>query len=87
MNINILKKCLDELAKEKPSLDYLKGMLETLSELEAQPMLKPAPLAESFKVMKTVQKDIQDSSEADILDAKARAAIERVKELAPQEMV
>ena len=32
MNKNILKKCLDELQKENPRLDYVRGILETLIE-------------------------------------------------------
>ena len=30
MNTTILQKCLDELNKESPRLDYVKGMLETV---------------------------------------------------------
>lgn len=30
MNKNVLKKCIDELGKEKPRLDYVLGALETL---------------------------------------------------------
>lgn len=33
MNQNILKKILAELGKETPSIDYLKGMVETLLEI------------------------------------------------------
>jgi hypothetical protein len=31
---NILQKCLDELSKESPKLDYVRGMLETLIEMQ-----------------------------------------------------
>ena len=34
MNKNILKRCLDELQNKVPRLDYIRGMLETLYELE-----------------------------------------------------
>lgn len=30
MNTQILQKCLDELKKEQPNIEYIKGMLETL---------------------------------------------------------
>ncbi len=30
MQTNILQKCVDELGKENPKLDYVRGMLETL---------------------------------------------------------
>lgn len=33
MNRNILQKILTELGKDKPSIDYLKGMVETLLEV------------------------------------------------------
>lgn len=41
---NILQKCIDELAKENPKLDYIRGMLEVLVEQEPE---KPSttPLA------------------------------------------
>lgn len=35
MHKNILKKCLEELEKESFSKDYVRGMLETLYEIEA----------------------------------------------------
>ncbi len=33
MNTKILQKVLEELKKDKPSIDYLKGMIETLLEM------------------------------------------------------
>lgn len=30
MNTQILQKCLDELKKDEPNIEYIKGMLETL---------------------------------------------------------
>jgi hypothetical protein len=33
---NILQKCIDELAKENPKLDYIRGMLEVLVEQEPE---------------------------------------------------
>lgn len=33
MNTKILQKCLDELKKEQPNVDYIRGMLETLVEM------------------------------------------------------
>lgn len=35
MNTKLIKKCIDELDAEKPRLDYLKGILETLYEIES----------------------------------------------------
>jgi hypothetical protein len=34
-NTGILKKCLEELSKETPRLDYVRGILETLIESQA----------------------------------------------------
>ncbi len=36
-NTGILKKCLEELSKESPRLDYVRGMLETLIDVSAIP--------------------------------------------------
>ena len=36
MNKAILKKCLEELSKESPSLPYVRGMLETMMEFLPQ---------------------------------------------------
>ena len=33
---NILKKCIEELAKPEPRLDYVRGMLEVLVEQEPE---------------------------------------------------
>ncbi len=33
MQPTILKKCIDELSKDSPKLDYIRGMLETLYEM------------------------------------------------------
>lgn len=41
MPISILQKAVDELGKESPKLDYIRGLLETL--IEIQP--KPAPVS------------------------------------------
>ena len=40
MNTNVLQKCVDELKKEQPNIQYVLGMLETVIELSvARPML------------------------------------------------
>jgi hypothetical protein len=41
---NIIKKCIDELNKENPKLDYVRGMLEVLFEQDTPPTptFKPA---------------------------------------------
>ncbi len=37
MNTNILTKCINELQKDSPDLSYLRGMLETLLEMQDKP--------------------------------------------------
>ena len=37
MNTNLIRKCLDELEKEAPSIPYLKGILESIMELSGTP--------------------------------------------------
>ncbi len=41
MNTPILRKCLEELSKENPRLDYVRGILETL--IDSQPLLQTTP--------------------------------------------
>ena len=38
MNTQVLVKCLDELTKDKPNIEYVKGMLETLITLSGAPI-------------------------------------------------
>lgn len=37
MNTSILQKCLEELNKENPKIEYIKGMLETFIALAGNP--------------------------------------------------
>ena len=39
MNTQVLIKCLDELTKDKPNIEYVKGMLETLITLSGTPVI------------------------------------------------
>lgn len=43
MNTSVLKKCIEELGKEKPDLSYIRGMLETLVELSANNLVNVPP--------------------------------------------
>lgn len=51
MNTNILKKCLDELNKETPDISYIRGMIETLSEINNE--TTPPNIAISTPTLKT----------------------------------
>ena len=43
MNTSILQKCLDELQKENPKLDYIRGMIETIIEMSTPYPIKITP--------------------------------------------
>ena len=45
MNTSILIKCVDELKKDTPNLQYVLGMLETIIELSGSQMPITTPLA------------------------------------------
>lgn len=50
MNTRILQKCLDELKKDSPNVDYLRGMLETLVEMGDQVVPARIVIPEDAKV-------------------------------------
>ena len=91
MNINILKKVSEELNKESPKLDYIRGMVETLIEMQeetkvptgleskgnAAPTFSENGEHSGWKAPEVVQQD-----EGSLLDAQAKAAIEKTMELA-----
>jgi len=75
MNTNILKKCIDELKKEKPEIQYVLGMLETLYEMQ--------PQTASVSITPTPKKEPNNNiDEAAMLDAKAKAALDIIKDTA-----
>lgn len=47
--IPILRKCLEELSKDGPNIDYVRGMIETLIEMNG-PLLNPIMLSGPGKV-------------------------------------
>ena len=75
MNTIILKKCLDELTQDKPNIDYVRGMLETLIEMQ------PVSEITREKVITSPFVPEQSKDEAAILDAEARAKLESIKGL------
>jgi len=42
-NRNLLEKCIKELRSETPKIDYILGILETLSEIEQEPEKPTVP--------------------------------------------
>lgn len=77
MITSILEKCLAELGKETPRLDYMRGMLEVLlaSQTNAPAVTVKLPQGN----ITPVAVGGTQSDEASILDARAKAAIDRVK--------
>ena len=65
MNTTILAKCIEELKKETPDISYIRGALETLLEMSAQPaVVAHQPMPQSIpqqtpNVSTTVQTDEQ----------------------------
>lgn len=80
-NISILQKCLVELETDHPRLDYLRGMLVTLVDVQRQDN-KPDPYVAKAvypkgSVGESLNPPVQD--EAALLDARAKAALETIK--------
>lgn len=90
MNTGILKKVLEELEKENPRLDYIRGMVETLVEMQGPSHAVPSSLAvvtPGFGPGDGGSTPSSGADEAAILDGQARAAIERVKAIAAESNV
>ncbi len=71
----ILKKILDELNKDKPNIDYIRGMVEAVVEDE----FVKVPIG---AVRTTLENTIAPVDEGTLMDTKAKAAIAEVKRLA-----
>lgn len=71
MYASILKKCIAELDKDKPRLDYVLGMLETVL----------ATLGEDTSIPKSGPIGTP-TDESEILDASTRTRINTIRELA-----
>lgn len=81
MNYNsVIQKCVEELGKDSPRLDYVRGMLETLLSLntiEITPTTTPpVPLA----VVQTPTSP-ETLDEATMMDAQVRAALKNMPSL------
>ncbi len=77
MNAPILTKILGELNQKQPRLDYVRGMLETLLELEGSSVVEHSPVK---RVVASSNPALPDD-EAAILDAHARAKLASIKAL------
>ncbi len=80
MNTNILNKCIEELKKEAPDLSYLRGMLETLMEMQTVSAEKNyTEHIKPYVTIKSTQVPAINLDVAAILDAKAKMALETIK--------
>jgi len=77
---NIIKKCLDELAKENFRKDYVLGMLETLYETQGNPApIHQAPTYNNFNTPSPAYIPHQDIiDEGAQLDMEARAMMGKI---------
>ena len=78
MNSNLLQKCLDELAKESPKLDYVRGILETVIEMSQPTIQEAAKAASAVMVAATKNPEPQIIDEAASLDAATAAMLKRI---------
>lgn len=62
---SIIQKCLDELKKEKPSIEYAKGLLEAVLVMSAAPTTYTAPVG---KVVQPVAPEEQVDEKSELLD-------------------
>lgn len=78
VHTSILKKCLEELSTGSPRLDYVRGMLETL--IEMQPVERSSTVEPPI-VNRLVAGSIPaaPADEASILDAQARASMDKLR--------
>ena len=79
----IIKKCLDELSANTPRLDYIRGILETLLEMQPE---KPKDVLSNGKTTNPKPVNVGSiptapADEGAILYAKARAALDTIKTL------
>lgn len=77
MNRKIIQKIIDELKKESPKIDYVLGILETV--IETLPEEKSILIKKNFPMF--TGENLKEMSEVDLIDAKAKAAIEEIKRL------
>jgi len=78
---NILAKCIEELKQDKPRVDYILGMLETLMEMQEKPPVRPTKPPE---VAKPTKEPVPLDDEAALLDAQVRVAMAKIQQLQPE---
>lgn len=84
MNTQILKKCLLELESETPRIDYVKGMLETLIEMQGPHSSVAERPVVSREVAGAIPAVVAIDPEREILESSMKANIDRLKAEAAQ---
>lgn len=87
MQINIIKKCIEELSKDTPRLEYVRGLLEALVEMQPQiynpaPLQTPPTVPPTFGAYPTNSTKEEEKDAGQILDDITRARIGDIKALA-----
>jgi hypothetical protein len=77
MNRKIIQKLIDELAKETPRLDYIRGILETL--LESLPEDRQVDLRTIFPQENTTTGTPVLISEAEMMEQTTKAKMKGIK--------
>lgn len=80
MNRKLLQKVLDELGKETPKLDYVRGILETMMESMPEEV-------KGDRAFVPIKIETPPATEAELMDAKAKAAIANIKRLAAESTI
>lgn len=78
MNRKIIQKVIDELKQDKPKIDYVLGVLETLIESLPEDTKTNTGVSTGLAIKPKVSEPVDEGI---LLDAKARAAIETIKNL------
>ncbi len=79
MNPQLIKKCLDELDKDSPRMDYIRGILETLYEMQTPTNASPTRLP--INIIREPLKPLHDLSEEDILDKQTQERLKNIKDI------
>lgn len=85
---NLLQKCVEELKAEKPDLSYIRGILETLIEIDGNETSSKENYVKNILPYASTEKQVEyfhKQDEASLLDAQARAMIANIQPQ-PQEI-
>lgn len=72
----VIRKCVEELGKQSPRLDYVRGMLDTLLAMSGTPIIITTPPTKGSSVDITSK----PMDEGDIIDANTRATLATIKD-------